>query len=207
MRWVPLLIALVALALVPSASSEQASSKIRRLPAGFLDAGGAQTCVVLTNGTVRCWGYGAHGALGYGNPNWVGDDETPGSVGPVAIGAGRNSVAIAIATGNEHTCALLDNGAVRCWGSGEHGALGYGNTTTIGDDETPASVGPVDLGAGRKAVAITAGVAFTCALLDNGRVRCWGLRSRRRARIRDHERRGRQRDSRLRRARRPRRRA
>ena len=83
--------------------------------------------------------------------------------------------AVAIATGNEHTCALLDNGAVRCWGSGEHGALGYGNTATIGDDETPASVGPVDLGAGRKAVAITTGVAFTCALLDNGRVRCWGL--------------------------------
>ena len=48
MRWAPLLIALVALAVVPSASPEQASSKIRRLPAGFLDAGGAHTCVVLT---------------------------------------------------------------------------------------------------------------------------------------------------------------
>ncbi len=172
MRWAPLLIALVALAVVPSASPEQASSKIRRLPAGFLDAGGAHTCVVLTDETVRCWGYGAHGALGYGNTNWVGDDETPGSVGPVDIGVGRK--AVAIATGNEHTCALLDNGSVGCWGSGEHGALGHGDTKTIGDDETPASVGPVDLGAGRKAVAITAGVAFTCALLDNGRVRCWG---------------------------------
>ena len=53
-----------------------------------------------------------------------------------------------ISAGWNHTCALLDNGTVRCWGSGSFGRLGYGNTTTIGDNETPGSVGPVDLGAG-----------------------------------------------------------
>jgi alpha-tubulin suppressor-like RCC1 family protein len=161
---------LAALTLVPSASPEQAASKVRRLAAGFLDAGGDHTCALLAGGTVRCWGYGGDGALGYGNLNDVGDNETPGSVAPVDLGG----KAVALAAGSDHTCALLDDGTVRCWGSGAHGALGYGNTQTIGDNETPASVGPVDLGPGRKAVALTAGLAFTCALLDDGTVRCWG---------------------------------
>jgi hypothetical protein len=46
-----------------------------------------------------------------------------------------------------------------------------------GDDETPGSVGPVDLGAGRTAAAISAGGGHTCAVLDGGDVRCWGFGS------------------------------
>jgi alpha-tubulin suppressor-like RCC1 family protein len=41
---------------------------------------------------------------------------------------------IQIAAGLAHTCALLTNGAVRCWGYGSHGRLGYGNQSSIGDD-------------------------------------------------------------------------
>ena len=41
---------------------------------------------------------------------------------------------VQLTAGDEHTCALLDSGAVRCWGSGFLGQLGYGNTSTIGDD-------------------------------------------------------------------------
>ncbi|MEZ5160050.1 MAG: RCC1 domain-containing protein [Marmoricola sp.] len=79
---------------------------------------------------------------------------------------------MAIAAGREHTCAVTSTGAVRCWGYGYYGQLGYGNTTTIGDDETPASAGNVPLSA--TAVAITAGWYHTCALLSTGDVRCWG---------------------------------
>lgn len=43
-----------------------------------------------------------------------------------------------LAAGYSHTCALLMNGKVRCWGEGELGSLGYGNRNDIGDDETPA---------------------------------------------------------------------
>ena len=49
-----------------------------------------------------------------------------------------------IVTG-KHTCALLDTGNVRCWGSSSNGTLGYGNSDSIGDDETPASAGDVDI--------------------------------------------------------------
>ena len=46
--------------------------------------------------------------------------------------------------GTEHTCVVLDNGSVRCWGLNGAGELGYGNTgvngkNLIGDDETPAA--------------------------------------------------------------------
>jgi alpha-tubulin suppressor-like RCC1 family protein len=48
-----------------------------------------------------------------------------------------------LTAGGHHTCASLETGAVRCWGHGAHGRLGYGNTSDIGDDETPASAGDV----------------------------------------------------------------
>ena len=134
--------------------------------------GGDHSCAILDTGRVRCWGQDNFGQLGYADTQWIGDDETPGTAGPVHLGAGRT--AVAISAGNQHTCAILDNGTVLCWGSSNYGQLGYGNTDTIGDNETPASAGPVDLGAGRTAVAISAGAFHTCAILDNGTVLCWG---------------------------------
>ena len=92
--------------------------------------------------------------MGFGNTDEIGDNETPGTVGPIDLGAGRT--ATAIAAGANHTCAILDDASVRCWGAGFGGQLGYGNTDTIGDDtgETPGTVGPIDLGAGRTATAL-----------------------------------------------------
>ena len=137
-----------------------------------LSAGEFHTCAVLDNGSVRCWGFGGNGRLGYGNTSNVGDDESPGSVDPVNLGVGRT--AVAISAGGAHTCAVLDNGSVLCWGFGEDGRLGYGDQATIGDDEQPGVLAPVDLGAGRTATAISAGDEHTCALLDDKTVRCWG---------------------------------
>jgi alpha-tubulin suppressor-like RCC1 family protein len=156
----------------PAADAEQVSSKQRRAAAGFIDTSYGHTCVILAAGKVRCWGDGLHGKLGYGNVDDIGDNEMPASVGPVPLGAGRR--AFALGSGFAHTCALLDNGRVRCWGSGSAGRLGYGNTDEIGDDELPTAVGFVNLGAGRKATAISVGDMHTCAILDTGRVRCWG---------------------------------
>ena len=138
-------------------------------------AGGGHTCAILDNGKVRCWGSNGSGQLGYANTatQAIGDNETPVSAGTVDLGPGRT--ATAIAAGLVHTCAILDNEEVRCWGSGEDGRLGYGNEDTIGDDETPATAGPVNLGAGSLgAKAIAAGQEHTCVILTNDKVRCWG---------------------------------
>ena len=164
--------------------------------AGIVDVGGAvqrlamglaHVCALLDGGTVRCWGAGGSGRLGAGNTGGaacldaqqmhscavapqccIGDDELPGSVPPVDVGG----VAEDIVAGGSHTCVLLAGGLVRCWGNGSWGRLGLGNLDIIGDDEQPADVAPVSLG--RPAVALAAAGYHTCALLDDGGVRCWG---------------------------------
>ena len=126
-------------------------------------AGEYHTCVLLLDGRVRCWGSAMHG-----NTNPVRSDAFPASGGDVNVGG----PVVQIAAGTYHTCALLSTGSVRCWGDGFRGALGYGNTNTIGDDERPASAGDVNVGA--PVVQIAAGAYHTCALLSTGSVRCWG---------------------------------
>jgi hypothetical protein len=145
--------------------------------AGNVSLGGAaigvsadyqHTCAVLEGGAVRCWGWNQHGQLGLGHTQDIGDNELPSAVAPVDLGG----PALQVAAGMMHTCALLDGGDVRCWGDGEHGKLGQGNTAMIGDDEAPSSVPPVDLG--EPAVQIGVGQHHSCALLESGTVRCWG---------------------------------
>lgn len=133
-------------------------------------AGAAHTCALLVDMTVRCWGSGASGRLGYGNTDNVGDDQAPASAGPVGVGGDVTQ----ITAGGAHTCALLEGGTVRCWGKGSNGQLGYGNPDNIGDDllETPASAGDVDVGG--LVIQIAAGGSHTCALLEDESIRCWG---------------------------------
>ena len=130
--------------------------------------GSSHTCALLVTGAVRCWGFAGKGRLGYGNGTSIGDDELPSVAGDIDLGG----TAVAVSAGNEHTCALLDTGAVRCWGNGDSGVLGYGDTKAIGDTEVPGSAGDVPIGG--TAVAVAAGSFHTCALLDTGAVRCWG---------------------------------
>jgi len=133
-----------------------------------VDGGYGHTCALMATGAVRCWGRNDLGQLGYGNTNQIGDNETPDTAGDVPLG-GR---AVAIAVGNVHTCALLDTGGVRCWGAGQSGSLGYGNTNNVGDNETPAMAGDVPLG--EPATAIYAGGGHTCAVLQTTGAVCWG---------------------------------
>jgi len=137
-------------------------------PAEQIACGGSHTCALLETGAVRCWGSGAVGQLGYGNTDTVGDDETPAAAGDVTLGGS----AARIALGLDHTCALLETGAVRCWGEGDGGRLGYRSNKDVGDDETPEGEGDVDVGGAVE--HLTAGQAHTCALLEGGSVRCWG---------------------------------
>jgi hypothetical protein len=79
---------------------------------------------------------------------------------------------VALAAGTANTCAILERGALRCWGRGDRGVTGLGRSDDIGDDETPASVGDVDIGG--RVEAVTIGDARACAILVGGRLRCWG---------------------------------
>ena len=101
--------------------------------------GDFHTCALLTTGNVRCWGLNDLGQLGYGNTENIGDDETPAEVGDVPVGGS----VVQLEASENQTCAVLTSGSVRCWGANNRGQLGYGNTNTLGDDETPAQAGDI----------------------------------------------------------------
>lgn len=140
-----------------------------------LVAGDSHTCARLNDGSVKCWGANSGGQLGLGDtaPRGDGADE----MGIALPAVNLPGPTVAIAAGSMHTCALLNDGAVKCWGLNSGGQLGLGDTQNRGDG--PGEMGEllpdVQLGAGRTAVAIAAGASHTCALLDNGQVKCWGV--------------------------------
>ena len=131
-----------------------------------LSSGGEHTCAILDNGSVSCWGINNHGQLGNGGTS---DKTTPTLTS--SLGAGRT--AVALSSGGEHTCAILDNGSVSCWGRNNDGQLGIGGTQWNTVDKTTPTL-TSSLGTGRTAVAISSGSYYTCAILDNGEVSCWG---------------------------------
>ena len=141
--------------------------------------GGESTCALLDNGTVKCWGENTDGELGLGDATNRGD--MPNQMGDnlpiVNLGAGRTAQAAAV--GESSTCALLDDGTVKCWGYNNDGELGLDDTTNRGDmpNQMGDNLPDVDLGTGRTAHAIATSGSATCALLDNRTVKCWGLNS------------------------------
>ena len=130
------------------------------------------TCARFDSGSVKCWGHGASGRLGYGNLDSIGDDETPDSIGFVDLG--DRAHAESIIAGSAHACAALDDGTLRCWGAAGFGQLGYGNMLPIGDNEAVSSVEPVAFGEMVTAVGSGDGGTHSCAVLGNGDVKCWG---------------------------------
>jgi alpha-tubulin suppressor-like RCC1 family protein len=139
----------------------------------------SHTCALLDNGSVKCWGYNSSGQLGLGDTVNRGDNagEMGDNLPAVNLGAGRSAVSIAV--GSIFSCALLDDGRVKCWGSNTNGYLGAGDTANRGDnaDEMGDNLPAIDLGAGRTAVAIAAGPNHACAILDNASLKCWGFNS------------------------------
>jgi lysozyme len=113
---------------------------------------------LLEGGRVACWGDGSEGQLG--------DGTARDAARPVLV-QGLFGPATALVAGAYHTCALLADGSVACWGENRFGQVGDGTRA-----QRPAAVAVAGLPA--KARALAAGASFNCALLDDGSVACWG---------------------------------
>ena len=137
-------------------------------------AGREHACAVRAGGAVICWGFNVFGQVGTAGTNTV--VTTPFEIPSI-------STAVAIAAGPDHTCALLVNGPVQCWGKNDSGQLGNGSTTfTPGfftANPTPTAViGLTDAVAlatgGSGGSQITPSSDFTCVRRVGGTVQCWG---------------------------------
>ncbi len=124
-----------------------------------LAAGSGQTCALIDDGTIECWGNNGNGELG--------DGYASGGRSTVPVTVSGIDTAVSIGTGDWFSCAVLADGANRCWGYNGGGNLGDGTTTN-------ASL-PVSTPGVSDATQITGGVYHTCAA--SGIVQCWGTGS------------------------------
>lgn len=130
---------------------------------------------LLDDSTVKCWGNNGSGRLGLGDTASRGDagGEMGGALPVVGLGAGRT--AMAVTAGSQHSCAVLDNSTVKCWGENSDGLLGVGDTGSrrrFGrrDGRCPPVVA---LGTGRTTETVMRG-EHTCVILDDGSTKVWG---------------------------------
>jgi hypothetical protein len=136
-----------------------------------ISASGNHTCAVMADTTVKCWGGNGSGQLGDGTttsspvPVVVGDGSGSPLMGIMAVAAGGGASST---LADAHTCALLADVTLRCWGANGYGQLGIGAAGL--DVSTPTAVNGLS-----GATAIAAGVGYhVCARLLDGSAACWG---------------------------------
>ena len=137
-----------------------------------ISAGQEHTCVLLDDGTVKCFGGEGYGRLGTGDAFDRGDDPNEMGDNLPAIDVGSGRTVTRISAGPFHTCVLLDDGTVKCFGIGLSGRIGTGDTEDRGDDpnEMGDNLTAIDVGSGRTVVSISAGGFHTMrALGQQGR--------------------------------------
>lgn len=119
-------------------------------------AGGANTCGIVSDTTLECWGNNLVGQLGNGTTTSVSlPQQVPGLIGVTDVEIGNDSV-----------CAVLSDKTVKCWGDNTYGQVG---NTTGGQITTPRTVsGLTDV------TAVEVGTQFACALKSDATVVCWG---------------------------------
>ena len=132
--------------------------------------GTMHTCALLDNNEVKCWGANTNGLPEEGGQLGYGDLNERHAPEALSINLGVNRTAKSIAVGYFHTCAILDDNSLKCWGVNMNGQLGYGDRTCL----LQPNASPINLGVGRTAKMVAAGAEHTCAILDDGSVKCWG---------------------------------
>src|SRR4029079_8367451 len=124
------------------------------------------------DGSVKCWGYGGYGIIGNGATQNYGD--APGTMGD-KLPAVYLRESISSGSASSHSCTIFDDGRMKCWGNNSSGQLGSGSTQPFGvPGYTSTAILYVDVGTGRTVASVAEGGSHTCAVLDNGSVKCWG---------------------------------
>lgn len=143
-----------------------------------ISAGLAHACAVNNAGAVYCWGNNGYGEIGQG--------ATSNSVTvPVAVPMPAGKKASQVSCANFHSCALMTDGTVACWGRNNAGQSGgfAGDAGDAAYNPVPVSTA-VEIKLAGKALTVGAGGAgttansasgYACALIEGGSVQCWGF--------------------------------
>ena len=120
--------------------------------------GYVHTCALKSNGKVNCWGSNFSGQLG--------DTTTTDRSIP---GADLSLINVAsLSAGEDHTCALGVEGKIRCWGSNADGQVAPSSAATRLTAPVPV------FGLPGAVTSVIAAARYTCALISNGAISCWG---------------------------------
>ena len=119
------------------------------------------SCAIMNNGSVMCWGDNNYGQLG--------DNSTSDSNIPTYAHLPQGSKAIAISSGKYNVCTILDNNSIYCWGQNSQGQLGIGQYSSSEIIPTYTEMPP-----GSIPVQISLSERHTCSVLSNGSAYCWG---------------------------------
>ena len=122
-------------------------------------AGAYHSCALLAGGTIQCWG--RNDELQVGNATGA----SPISA-PTPIRSFATVPALGIAAGGYHSCAVMSDGTVMCWGDNRS------QQVTTGAFANTHTAQTVTLVAG--ATTVSAGAYHTCALVSGGSAVCWG---------------------------------
>jgi alpha-tubulin suppressor-like RCC1 family protein len=120
-------------------------------------SGAEYACGLYSDGSLACWGRNSHGQLGDGTV--IGHNSPECSILSSVI-------EVAASVGGSHTCALLADATVKCWGDNAYGQ--------VGDGTTSSKLSPITISGLSNVVSIAAGATHTCAVLASGGVSCWG---------------------------------
>ncbi|MBL6883566.1 MAG: hypothetical protein ISR09_04175 [Candidatus Thalassarchaeum sp.] len=163
----------------------QVSLPMGKTAVSLSDANQGHFCAILNTGEGLCWGWNEHGELGDGtvciggnyfsdanNPSPAGCNAQNGRYTPVIVDDSNfptNSSFISISMGFHHTCGIIDNNDLYCWGYNDQGQLGIGTT-----EQTNY---PIPQLVDSNVIGVSTGNNHACALYESQTIKCWGANS------------------------------
>lgn len=144
-----------------------------------LISGSIFNCAVMEDYSIYCWGDNSFGQLGLNHTTAQFGATTPAETEMFRVNVFATDIQ-SIVAGSNHWCMYYEYGVgngynTLCIGKNSSGQLGIGNTNDIGDTANElATLNFIDWGTGVNPIKLTAGKDYSCALLSNGRIKCYG---------------------------------
>lgn len=122
-----------------------------------------RSCAIATDAGLYCWGDNAEGGVGQGDSYIPDEPEAADALAPLRVPL---EAVRAVGVGQGHTCAVLLDGALYCWGRNSFRELGTGEQVQLRSPERVGSDGDwLDLALGQH---------HGCGLKSDDSLWCWG---------------------------------